>query len=159
MGYKYAVVGAGRQGIAAAYDLARFGYAESVLIVDRDVERAWAVARRLSHLVGRENIFFPIQAEVGAPEMGNALKGVDAFISAVPYKFNLALTQMAIELGVNMCDLGGNTEIVLKQHEMHDDARAAGISIIPDCGMGPGMNVSPAAAAITSIGKPRELRV
>ena len=31
MGYKYAVVGAGRQGIAAAYDLAKFGDAEKIV--------------------------------------------------------------------------------------------------------------------------------
>jgi hypothetical protein len=36
MSYKYAVVGAGRQGIAAAYDLVMFGDAEHVLFIDLD---------------------------------------------------------------------------------------------------------------------------
>ena len=35
MGYIYAVVGAGRQGTAAAYDMAKHGDAEKVLIGDQ----------------------------------------------------------------------------------------------------------------------------
>jgi lysine 6-dehydrogenase len=38
-----------------------------------------------------------------------------------------------------MVDLGGDTDMVLKQLELHPQAKAAGITIIPDCGMGPGI--------------------
>ncbi len=54
MGFRYAVVGAGRQGVAAAYDLARLGDAEQVLIVDVSREAAGAGARRVNELLGAE---------------------------------------------------------------------------------------------------------
>ena len=37
--WTYAVLGAGRQGTAAAYDLARHGDARRVLLADRDADR------------------------------------------------------------------------------------------------------------------------
>ncbi|MGH7638123.1 MAG: saccharopine dehydrogenase family protein, partial [Gemmatimonadaceae bacterium] len=41
--------------------------------------------------------------------------------------------------GVHFCDLGGNTEIVFKQKTLHDRAIAEEASVIPDCGLAPGM--------------------
>jgi len=40
MSYTYAVLGAGRQGTAAAYDMARWGEARRVILADREVEAA-----------------------------------------------------------------------------------------------------------------------
>jgi lysine 6-dehydrogenase len=57
----------------------------------------------------------------------------------VPYYFNLPLTRAAIECGVSFCDLGGHTGIVRQQHALHEQAQQAGVRIVPDCGMGPGM--------------------
>jgi lysine 6-dehydrogenase len=67
---------------------------------------------------------------------------VDGFLSAVPYYYNLELTQLAIQARAHMVDLGGNTDIVRQQHALDADARAAGVSIIPDCGQVPGMGTS-----------------
>jgi len=41
-----------------------------------------------------------------------------------------------------MCDLGGNTDIARQQHRLDAEARAAGTSIIPNCGQVPGMGTS-----------------
>jgi lysine 6-dehydrogenase len=60
-------------------------------------------------------------------------------ISCVNYWYNAALSRAAIETGTNLCDLGGNNYIVDEQLAMDDEARAAGINIIPDCGLAPGM--------------------
>ena len=49
MSYKYAVVGAGRQGIAAAYDLVMFGDASRVVFIDLDAEAATRRARQIRH--------------------------------------------------------------------------------------------------------------
>jgi lysine 6-dehydrogenase len=72
----------------------------------------------------------------------NVLQGVDAFVSAVPYYFNLEITRIAIEVGASMCDLGGNTDIVRQQHALNNQALSRGISIIPDCGQVPGLGSS-----------------
>ena len=39
MGFRYAVIGSGRQGTSAAYDLARFGDADYLLLADQSLAR------------------------------------------------------------------------------------------------------------------------
>ncbi len=139
MPYSYAVLGAGRQGTAAAYDIACWGDARQVLLADLDLDKAARAAARVNHLAGK-TIAKPVQVDVTSPQsVRNALSGVDAFLSAVPYYYNLDLTQAAIELQAHMADLGGNTDIVRKQHKFHQEAQAAGICILPDCGQVPGL--------------------
>jgi lysine 6-dehydrogenase len=60
-------------------------------------------------------------------------------ISCVPYYHNLQLARAAIEARVNFCDLGGNNAVVDAELRLDADAREAGINIIPDCGLAPGM--------------------
>ena len=40
---------------------------------------------------------------------------------------------------MHFCDLGGNTEIVFQQKALADRAKEKGITIVPDCGVAPGM--------------------
>jgi lysine 6-dehydrogenase len=65
--------------------------------------------------------------------------GVSATMSAFPYYFNLDLARAALEAGSHFSDLGGNTEIVLAQKGLHERAVEAGLSIVPDCGLAPGL--------------------
>ena len=87
--HTYLVIGSGRQGTAAAYDLARWGDAERVLLADQDLAVARLSARRVNNLVGREAAF-PLQVNAqDAASLAAAFQGVDACLSAVPYTFNL----------------------------------------------------------------------
>lgn len=159
MGFKYAVIGAGRQGIAAAYDMAKFGEAEEVLLVDINKTAVEEGVKLINDLLERK-IATPIRADVNDIEkLASVLKGVTSFLSAVPYQFNPNLTQLAIRVGANMCDLGGNTDIVRDQLKSNEEAEKTGISIVPDCGMGPGMNISLATYAMSLIEKPREVYI
>ena len=142
MSYNYAVLGAGRQGTAAAYDMARWGDAKRVILADYDIEIARKAAQRVNALIG---------ASVAEPAQVNAtdltalerlLSGVDAFLSAVPYYYNLDITRVAVKVGASMCDLGGHTGIARQQHEFDEQAKSAGISIIPNCGQVTGMGTS-----------------
>ncbi len=142
MEYNYAVLGAGRQGTASAYDMARWGDAKKVILMDRDLAVAEQSARRVNKLMGEE-IAQAMQVDVtDLAALERALQGVQAFVSAVPYYFNLDITQVAVKLKASMCDLGGNTDIARQQHRFNEKARQAGISIIPDCGQVPGMGSS-----------------
>jgi len=142
MAYTYAVLGSGRQGTAAAYDMARWGDARRIILADLDLEMARQAAERVNVLLGA-SIAEPAQVDVTDLEaVGRLLTGVDAFISAVPYVYNLDMTRVAIQAQAHMCDLGGNTDIVRQQHGFDAEAKAAGISVIPDCGMVPGMGSS-----------------
>ena len=56
-----------------------------------------------------------------------------------------------------MCDLGGNLEIARRQHSLDGAARAAGISIIPNCGQVPGMGTSLMVYAMSLLDEPTEV--
>jgi lysine 6-dehydrogenase len=142
MSFKYAVLGAGRQGTAAAYDMARWGDAQHITLVDFDLDVARRAAERVNALVGRP-IAEPTHLDVtDLAAVRRVLDGVDAFLSAVPYYYNLDLTQVAIQAGACMCDLGGHTGIAQHQHGYDGQARAAGISVVPNCGQVPGMGTT-----------------
>jgi lysine 6-dehydrogenase len=142
MSYTYAVLGAGRQGTAAAYDMARWGEAGRVVLADRDLEIAQRAARRVNELAGT-SVAEAVRVDVTDLEaVEQVLTGVDAFLSAVPYPYNLGLTRVAIRAKAHMCDLGGHTGIARQQHGFDPQARAAGISIVPNCGQVPGMGTT-----------------
>jgi lysine 6-dehydrogenase len=67
------------------------------------------------------------------------LDGVSATMSAFPYYFNLGMTVAAVEAGSHFCDLGGNTQIVQDQKALASRASEKGVSVVPDCGLAPGM--------------------
>lgn len=159
MGYRYIVLGAGLQGTAAAYDLARHGGAELVLLADLDLKRAEEAAARVNRLL-RGGLAQAAQVDVqDRGSLIEALEGYDAVLSAVPYRFNLEITEAAIAAKTGMCDLGGNTEVVLKQLELDPEAKKAGITIVPDCGLAPGMANTLAVYAMSKMEKPREVRI
>ncbi len=157
MGYRYVIIGSGRQGTAAAYDLARFGEAESILMTDMSLEVAQRAAERVNRLIGRE---VASAAQVNAADhqaLVNALRGADVALSAVPYYFNVGITRACIEAGVSLNDMGGNTDVVWQQLEMDADAKAAGVSIVPDCGMGPGLINHMGVYVMELLDEPREV--
>lgn len=142
MAYVYAVLGAGRQGTAAAYDMARWGDARRVVLADYDLDIARQAAERVNRLIGKP-IAEPAQVDVtDLAAVEQVLSGVDAFLSAVPYYYNLDITRVAVRVGASMCDLGGHTGIAREQHGFDAEARAAGVSIVPNCGQVPGMGTS-----------------
>jgi lysine 6-dehydrogenase len=137
--FRYVILGSGRQGTAAAYDLARFGDAERVVMADVHMDAARQAAARVNELVRREVAEArPVYASEAA-SVKSVLAGAHVVLSAVPYYFNLAITEAAIECGASLCDLGGNTEVVWSQLRLDEAARAKGVSVVPDCGMGPGL--------------------
>jgi len=148
MGFSYVVLGAGRQGIAAAYDLAKFGEASRITLADADAAHAKSGADRVNQLIGKSlagSIALDVRDESA---VGSAIKGYDVVLSAVPYFYNLALTKIAIANGVSFCDLGGHTDTVRLQHALDGAAKKAGVRVVPDCGMGPGMGNNLAAYAM-----------
>jgi len=157
--YDYAVLGAGRQGTAAAYDMAKFGNARGVLLGDISLRIASKAAKRINVLCGQE---IARAARVDATRQAQVkrfLAGMDAFVSAVPYYYNLQITKAAIRAGASMCDLGGNTEIVRRQLLLDKKAEREGISIVPDCGLGPGMSATLACYGMTLLDTTDEIYI
>jgi lysine 6-dehydrogenase len=153
----YAVLGGGRQGTAAAYDMARLGDARTVLIADIDEQAARSSAARVNELIGR-SIAEARQLDVSdARKLRAFLEPVDAFLSAVPYWYNLEIARAAVASRASMSDLGGNTDLVRKQLELDPQAREAGITIIPDCGQVPGMGTGLTVYAMSQLEETEEV--
>jgi lysine 6-dehydrogenase len=157
--HRYVIIGAGRQGIAAAYDLAVFGDAETIRLLDVDRPAAETAAERLNTLVGRK-IASAAGVDAGdLPEVARHVEGASAVISSVHFTFNLAVTRLAIETKVHMTDFGGNTGVVRDQLKLDSAAKSAGVTVVPDCGMGPGLNISLGTYAMELVEKPREVLI
>lgn len=132
---KVVVLGAGLMGSAVVYDLARSKRVQHILVADVDLQRAETVAKREGNAKTSAS-----SVDVRNPdEAVKLMRGCDVVISAVTLYHNEALAKAAIEAGTNFCDLGGSDDIVAKQKELHDDAVRAGVTIIPNCGLAPGM--------------------
>lgn len=159
MNYRYAIIGSGRQGTAAAYDLGKFGEAEHLLMIDSDPEQARRAAGRINSLLGTDLAEAQTLDAGDVDAVATALEEhrIDAILSGTPYFLNLGLTRAAIKAGAGMTDLGGNSQVVQDQLALDPQARAAGIAIVPDCGLGPGMTTTLALYAMEQLDDPREV--
>jgi lysine 6-dehydrogenase len=133
---RFLVLGAGLQGSACAFDLLRQPGVTEVRLADRP-DAVWPAF--LTPLAGdprlrRVDLDARDDASVHA-----AMAGVQSVLCALPYYFNLPMSRAAIAAGAHFADLGGNTQIVEEQKALHADAAKAGVSVIPDCGLAPGM--------------------
>ncbi|NUS97467.1 MAG: saccharopine dehydrogenase, partial [Gemmatimonadaceae bacterium] len=129
------VLGAGLQGSACAYDLLQNPEVKEVRLADLRIDH---LAPFLASYSGKRLI--PTHVDVRDRDAVRAvMRESDAVMSAIPYYFNYDLAAIAAEVGVHFCDLGGNTEIVFKQKELDAQAKKKNVTIVPDCGLAPGM--------------------
>lgn len=141
---KFMVLGAGMQGRSAAFDLLKNPATQSVLLADSSQEnlefcRKFLKSPRLTTVrVDASN----------AAKVRELARGRDVLVSCVPYFFNLELAKAAIAARVHFIDLGGNTSIVMKELALGPQAKRAGITILPDVGLGPGMTSTLAVHAM-----------
>jgi lysine 6-dehydrogenase len=148
------VLGAGQQGSACAYDLL-VNTDHEVILADINVDH---IAEFLQPYVGKRLTLRQLDAN-DRSAVREAMNGVAATMSAFPYYFNLGMAVAAIDAGSHFCDLGGNTEIVLKQKGLHERAVERGVSVIPDCGLAPGMVNILAEHGIRKLDTPRAVRI
>ncbi|NNE97430.1 MAG: saccharopine dehydrogenase [Pyrinomonadaceae bacterium] len=133
---KILVLGAGRMGFGAAYDLAHNSPDVSeITVADSNAAKAEAVVKKLNSPKASAD-----QLDVTKHEKTvAAMDRHDSAISCVNYWYNLELSRIAVETTTNFCDLGGNNYVVDEQLALNPAAERAGINIIPDCGLAPGM--------------------
>ena len=132
---KLLVLGAGLQGCACAYDLLQNPAVTQVSLADHRSHKLPAFLA--GDWGGRLRIMVLDVSDPAA--VAQAFAGQAAVMSAIPYYYNGPLAKAAVEAGSHFSDLGGNTEIVLEQKKLHQAALAKGVSVIPDCGLAPGM--------------------
>ncbi len=149
------IVGAGRMARAIAHYLLRIDEVESLVVVDRSEDAleglaAFCNSKRLETVRADAS-------DTGA--LAAAFDGLDGFLSAASYRYNLALTRLAAGLGAHMVDLGGNVEMVRRQMELDSEVADSGVTVIPDCGLAPGLATLMAADLAARLGDLEYLRI
>ncbi|HEY6952329.1 MAG TPA: saccharopine dehydrogenase C-terminal domain-containing protein [Bacteroidota bacterium] len=132
---KFLVIGSGMMGSAIAYDLSQSDNVAEVTLADIDRHRAEEAAKKIGHsMIKTTALDVNVHDDVVQAMRGNAVA-----IGAVSYRNNVALTKAAIEAGVNYCDLGGNDDVVEEQLSLDAVARERRVTIVPNCGLAPGL--------------------
>ena len=152
---KMLVLGAGLQGCACAYDLLQQPAVSQVTLADL---RPDMLPPFLSgDWKGRLR---PVRLDVtDLAAVQETMRGHAAVMSAIPYYYNGPMARAAVEVGCHFSDLGGNTEIVFEQKKLHEQALAKGASVIPDCGLAPGMVNILAAEGIRRLDRAEQVRI
>ena len=149
------VLGAGLQGSACAYDLLQNPEVTEVRLADIRIDH---LPEFLAPYSGSRLI--PTHLDVRDHDAVRALmREADAAMSAIPYYFNLDLARLAVEAGTHFCDLGGNTEIVFQQKRLEAKARETGCTVVPDCGVAPGMVNVLAQYGIEKLDKVKSVKI
>jgi lysine 6-dehydrogenase len=132
---KFLVLGSGMMGSAMAFDLARSEGTQLVTVADIDEERAQTTVRTI-----RASNVRAVELDVNSfDQVVSMMADHDCALGATTYQHNLLLTKAAIRARKHFCDLGGNDEIVREQLKLSPAAKEAGVMVIPNCGLAPGL--------------------
>ncbi len=135
----FGILGSGMQGTAAAYDIAKFAGANRILVGDLDIKQAKKSADRVNGLMG-DLVCEPREVDaLNSESLANFLQDVDIVLSCVPYWMHPMIAEVAVQTMTDMVDLGGNTDITMKTLDLNDRAIAAGVTLVPDTGLAPGL--------------------
>jgi len=133
---KIGVLGSGLMGKEAARDLVLSPAVKKVGLADIDISRAQQVCTQLN-----SPKLTAYQVNAGDSEgLATYMSQFDVIINALFYSFNETVAKTAIKVGVNSIDLGGHIgHMTDKVLELKDAAKEAGVTLIPDLGVAPGM--------------------
>jgi lysine 6-dehydrogenase len=155
---KYLIVGSGFQGRACAFDMLRNPDVAEVMLCDASAENLASAKKFLAKASKGRAKFRRIDAAHPAA-VQRAAKGFDAVVSCVPYFLNLALAKASIAAGCHYVDLGGSTDIVRKELALSSSAKKAGVCVLPDNGLGPGMISTLAVHAMSMLDRTNEVLI
>ncbi|HEY9687462.1 MAG TPA: saccharopine dehydrogenase C-terminal domain-containing protein [Coleofasciculaceae cyanobacterium] len=159
---KIAVLGAGQQGTACVYDLLQNRSVSEIGVADTDKERADLLVAGIRRFRPDNSMttLSAFEVDVTDPDqLTDFLALYDVVISAVPYFLNLRVTEAAIAAKTHMVDMGGNTDLVFEQRKLDAQAKQAGVTILPDCGLAPGMANIIAAHGIAQMDQVESLKI
>ncbi len=133
---KYLLLGAGLQGTAIAHDLLHQAEGTTRLtVVDGNQNALDKMNARF-----KDNRLHTVSCDVrDADTMAPLMNEAQVAISAVNYWYNAELAALAVAGKTHFLDLGGNNDIVAREFELDAEAKSQGVSIVPDCGLAPGL--------------------
>lgn len=151
----YTLLGAGLMGGACARFLLKWDDTTSLTIIERDEKTLGRLLNKLS-----DRRVMGSQKNIETPDsLARTIKDTDVCISTLPYSLNPLITKASIRAVVNMCDMGGNHSVVNEQLSLNEEAVEAGITVVPDTGLSPGLGNSIVARAVSLLDKTDEVRL
>lgn len=149
---KVLLLGIGRQGEAALHDLLQSGDVSRVIVgdVDRAALEMHAGPRRHDERVSCETI------DAGDPAALERLlaRSIDVVVDLLPVRFHAAVARAAIRNGVHFVDASYVTSEI---EELDGAARAASLTILPEFGMDPGIDLVLLGEAVRSLDTVKEI--
>ncbi|GIK31414.1 MAG: hypothetical protein D8M52_09615 [Chlorobi bacterium] len=139
MAYRYVILGAGLQGRAAAFDLALRGEAESIVLADQDPAQVQEAQRWLSEQTGFDALVPRVLDARDEARTREVIRGCDVAISCLPYWMHPLVFPAAAAERVSLIDMGGDTDEARETLARDETARQAGITVVTDAGLAPGL--------------------
>ncbi len=125
--------GCGIQGRTAVYDLARSEGVEEVILADARLENLKAVEKLIDMSRVR-----PVELDATDPRrLAELMAQADVAIDLLPRFFTEAVCLAAIETGVGVV----NTNYAYPILDLDGRAKEAGVTILPECGLDPGIDL------------------
>ncbi len=152
---KIIILGAGRMAYGLVYDFLTFANSEQIKIIDQsqnalnEIKAFFNSSQIKTEKINADNI----------SELRKQFEQAQGVISAVPYDYNIRLTELAIETGCHFVDLGGNNIVVEHQFRLNEQAKTKGVGIVPDCGLAPGMASVIAAYAMDQLARVDDVKI
>lgn len=129
---KILVLGCGNIGSVVAEDIGQSLSSAQIVIADMNEDLVKEVASR----IGRENVSWTRVDASNHNELVKTLGKFDLAVGALPGVIGYRVCKAAIAAGKDIVDVSYMPEDVMT---LHQDALKAEISVLPDCGMSPGL--------------------
>ena len=141
---KILVIGCGNIGCVVAQDLAESLPSVEIVLADVDETRAQSASSR----IGRDNVSGIKLDASNSKTLANALKKFDLAVGALPGSMGFQVCKAAVAAKTNIVDVSYMPEDVMA---LDEGASKAGILLLPDYGMSPGLGNILAGHAISKL--------
>jgi lysine 6-dehydrogenase len=125
--------GCGIQGKGALYDLSRNPSMNRIICADVDPERILSA----TYIQHERIIPTRINAQNKSEMVSLMKQDVDVVIDLLPSQFVRSVAEAAIEAGVSVVNTNYGYDVL----DLHEAARQRGITIMPECGLDPGIDL------------------
>jgi saccharopine dehydrogenase-like NADP-dependent oxidoreductase len=146
------IIGCGRMGSVAAEDLSLRMDAAEVVVADKNLE----VAKETVRKIGRSNVSWLQLDAANQKELVGSLKDFDLTLGFLPPKLGFRLVEACIQTGKSLVDVSYMPENPLVLHEKAVDAN---VTIIPSCGLAPGISNILVGHAIAELDKVERVHI
>jgi len=130
---KVLIIGCGNIGSVSAQDLVKSVPSTEIVVADKNEKRAKDVAEKIE----KDNVSWTGLDTSNHGELVNTLKGFDLAMGFLPGNLGYGLCKACIDAGKDLVDVSYMAENPMT---LNASAAKAGVTIVPDCGLAPGIS-------------------